>query len=264
MENSNTTPLWRTLGLTDLEYEQIVSGLSREPNFTELAMFSVMWSEHCAYKNSKPVFISMLRGIIVPLVSSFNEDFSLDLQSMRAHIQYLLSQGVNGIFVNASTSEFFSMSPDEQIQIMKLAAEELEDTSSALITGVTSNSTEHSVKLAKMAQEMNFDAVVAAPPYYGAFGEEALYQHFRAIAEGSRLPLILYDIPSATGNPLPPSLVVKLAKENLAAGIKVTRDSLTYLLDILAIKEKYPSFSVLVGFDHYLPTNLLLGETAAL
>jgi len=43
----------------------------------------------------------MLRGIIVPLVSSFNEDFSLDLQSMRAHIQYLLSQGVNGIFVNA-------------------------------------------------------------------------------------------------------------------------------------------------------------------
>jgi len=201
----------------------------------------------------------MLRGIIVPLVSSFNEDFSLDLQSMRAHIQYLLSQGVNGIFVNASTSEFFSMSPDEQIQIMKLAAEELEDTSSALITGVTSNSTEHSVKLAKMAQEMNFDAVVAAPPYYGAFGEEALYQHFKAIAEGSRLPLILYDIPSATGNPLPPSLVEKLAKENLAAGIKVTRDSLTYLLDILAIKEKYPSFSVLVGFDHYLPTNLLLG-----
>jgi len=106
-------------------------------------------------KQDREVFISMLRGIIVPLVSSFNEDFSLDLQSMRAHIQYLLSQGVNGIFVNASTSEFFSMSPDEQIQIMKLAAEELEDTSSALITGVTSNSTEHSVKLAKMAQEMN-------------------------------------------------------------------------------------------------------------
>jgi len=193
-------------------------------------------------KQDREVFTSMLRGIIVPLVSSFNEDFSLDLQSMRAHIQYLLSQGVNGIFVNASTSEFFSMSPDEQIQIMKLAAEELEDTSSALITGVTSNSTEHSVKLAKMAQEMNFDAVVAAPPYYGAFGEEALYQHFRAIAEGSRLPLILYDIPSATGNPLPPSLVEKLAKENLAAGIKVTRDSLTYLLDILAIKEKYLLF----------------------
>jgi len=65
---------------------------------------------------------------------------------------------------------------------------------------------------------MNFDAVVAAPPYYGAFGEEALYQHFRAIAEGSRLPLILYDIPSATGNPLPPSLVEKLAKENLDTG----------------------------------------------
>jgi len=98
------------------------------------------------------------------------------------------------------------MSPDEQIQIMKLAAEELEDTSSALITGVTSNSTEHSVKLAKMAQEMNFDAVVAAPPYYGAFGEEALYQHFRAIAEGSRLPLVLYDIPSATGKRLPVAL----------------------------------------------------------
>lgn len=59
MENSNTTPLWRTLGLTDLEYEQIVSGLSREPNFTELAMFSVMWSEHCAYKNSKPLLKMM-------------------------------------------------------------------------------------------------------------------------------------------------------------------------------------------------------------
>jgi len=59
MENSNTTPLWRTLGLTDLEYEQIVSGLGRQPNFTELAMFSVMWSEHCAYKNSKPLLKMM-------------------------------------------------------------------------------------------------------------------------------------------------------------------------------------------------------------
>jgi len=73
----------------------------------------------------------------------------------------------------------------------------------------------------------------------------------------------LYDI-QVLLQPLASSLVEKLAKENLAAGIKVTRDSLTYLLDILAIKEKYPSFSVLVGFDHYLPTNLLLGETAAL
>jgi len=53
--NNNTASLWRTLGLTDSEYEEIVAGLGREPNFTELAMFSVMWSEHCAYKNSKPL-----------------------------------------------------------------------------------------------------------------------------------------------------------------------------------------------------------------
>jgi len=210
-------------------------------------------------ETNQEVLTDMLRGIIVPLVTSFNEDFSLDLQSMRAHVQYLLSQGVNGIFVNASTSEFFSMSPDEQIQIMRLVAEELEDTPAALLTGVTSNSTAHSVKLARIAQDMNFDAVVAAPPYYGAFNEEAMYNHFKAISEASRLPLILYDIPGATGNPLPPTLVERLAKEGLATGIKVTRDSLTYLLDILTIKEAYPSFSVLVGFDHYLPTNLLLG-----
>ena len=53
--NNNTVSLWRTLGLTDYEYQEIVAGLGREPNFTELAMFSVMWSEHCAYKNSKPL-----------------------------------------------------------------------------------------------------------------------------------------------------------------------------------------------------------------
>jgi len=53
--NNNTASLWRTLGLTDYEYQEIVAGLGREPNFTELAMFSVMWSEHCAYKNSKPL-----------------------------------------------------------------------------------------------------------------------------------------------------------------------------------------------------------------
>ncbi|WP_018963441.1 dihydrodipicolinate synthase family protein [Coprothermobacter platensis] len=201
----------------------------------------------------------MFRGIIVPLVTSFSNDFSVDFQSMRTHIQYLLSQGVNGIFVNASTSEFFSMSADEQISVMKLATEELSDSGAAVLTGVTSNSTSHSVKLAKMARDLNFDGIVAAPPYYGTFSEKAMFQHFKSIAQASQLPLILYDIPGATGNPLPPSLVEELVKEGLATGIKITRDSLTYIQQILAIKERYPSFSVLVGFDQYLATNLLLG-----
>jgi 4-hydroxy-tetrahydrodipicolinate synthase len=183
----------------------------------------------------------------------------VDIQNMRVHVQYLISQGVNGIFVNASTSEFFSLSPEEQIQVMTLAAEELQDSSTALLAGVTSNSTSFSIKLAKVAHDLNVDALVAAPSYYGTFTEQAMYEHFKAIAGAAQIPLILYDIPGATGNPIPSSLVERLASEGLATGIKITRDSLTYILEILEIKERYPSFSVFVGFDQYLATNLLLG-----
>ncbi|NPV89008.1 dihydrodipicolinate synthase family protein [Coprothermobacteraceae bacterium] len=201
----------------------------------------------------------MFKGIIVPLVTSFHEDYSLDYQSIRTHMQFLVAQGVNGIFVNASTSEFFSLTIEEQVALMRLAAEELEDSSALVLAGVTTNSTEQSIRLAKIAQELNFDGLVVAPPYYGTFSEEALYKHFKSLAKAVKTPLILYDIPGATGNPLSPKLVERLASEKLAAGIKITRDSLSYLIEVLAIKRKVPEFSVLVGFDQYLPNNLLLG-----
>uniref|UniRef100_UPI0015C500AD dihydrodipicolinate synthase family protein n=1 Tax=Thermococcus litoralis TaxID=2265 RepID=UPI0015C500AD len=103
-----------------------------------------------------------MRGVIVPLVTPFNEDYSIDFQALEEHINYLQRVGVNGIFINATTGEFTSLNFEER----KLLAEKGREivTSTFYLVGAASTNTFEVVELTKHAQDIGADYVVIAPP----------------------------------------------------------------------------------------------------
>ncbi|USH00342.1 dihydrodipicolinate synthase family protein [Thermococcus argininiproducens] len=199
-----------------------------------------------------------MRGVIVPLVTPFNEDYSIDLASLEEHINYLQKVGVHGIFINATTGEFTSLNYEER----KLLAEKgREFVSSAFyLVGTASTNTFEVIELTKHAQDIGADYVVIAPPYYCPLNDDALFKHYSLVAEKTEVPIILYNIPSCA-NPMSVHLIKRLALEySNIAGIKETIDSINHVRDVIfEVKSERKDFKVFTGLDQHLLNTLFLG-----
>jgi len=202
--------------------------------------------------------VSFMKGVIVPLVTPFNEDYSLDFQALEEHINYLQRVGVHGIFINATTGEFTSLTKEER----KLLAEKGRElvNASFYLVGTASTNTFEVIELTRHAEDIGADYVVIAPPYYCPLDDEALFTHYSMIAEKTDIPIILYNIPSCA-NPLSVSLIKKLALEyNNVAGIKETIDSISHVRDVIfEVKGERKDFKVFTGLDHHFLNTLILG-----
>ncbi|MFA4646468.1 dihydrodipicolinate synthase family protein [Pyrococcus kukulkanii] len=199
-----------------------------------------------------------MKGVIVPLVTPFNEDYSIDLQALEEHINFLQKAGVHGIFINATTGEFTSLSFEEKKFLAEKGRELV--TSTAYLVGTASTNTFEVVELTKHAQDIGADYVVIAPPYYCPLNDEALFHHYSLVAEKTDIPIILYNIPSCA-NPLSVPLIKKLAMEySNIAGIKETIDSINHIRDvILEVKGERKDFKVFTGLDQHFLNTLILG-----
>ncbi|WP_297438302.1 dihydrodipicolinate synthase family protein [Thermococcus sp.] len=199
-----------------------------------------------------------MRGVIVPLVTPFNEDYSIDVPALEEHIEFLQKVGVHGIFINATTGEFTSLNTEE----MKFLAEKGRElvTSSFYLVGTTSSNTVEVVELTKHAQDIGADYVVIAPPYYCPLDDNALFAHYSMIAEKTDIQIIPYNIPSCA-NPLSVSLIKRLALEySNIAGVKETIDSINHIRDvILDVKGERNDFKVFTGLDQHFLNTLILG-----
>ncbi|MDI3476408.1 MAG: 4-hydroxy-tetrahydrodipicolinate synthase [Thermococcaceae archaeon] len=199
-----------------------------------------------------------MRGVIVPLVTPFNEDYSIDVSALEEHLDYLQKVGVHGIFINATTGEFTSLSKEERKFLAEKGRELV--TSAFYLVGTASSNTFEVIELTKHAQDIGADYAVIAPPYYCPLNEEALFRHYSMIAEKTNIPIILYNIP-ACANSLSVPLVKRLALEYPSiAGIKATIDSVNYIRDIiLDVKGERKDFRVFTGLDQHFLNTLILG-----
>lgn len=172
-----------------------------------------------------------MRGVIVPIVTPFKEDYSIDVPALEEHLDYLQKVGVHGIFINATTGEFTSLSKEERRFLAEKGRELV--TSAFYLVGTASSNTLEVIELTKHAQDIGADYAVIAPPYYCPLTEEALFRHYSMIAEKTDIPIILYNIP-ACANSLSVPLVKRLTIEYPSiAGIKATLDSVNYIRDII-------------------------------
>jgi 4-hydroxy-tetrahydrodipicolinate synthase len=199
-------------------------------------------------------------GIVVPIPTLFDERGRLDEAANARHVEWLIARGVHGLFALGTTGEFTSLSRDERRAMAELVVRAARGRVPVLI-GCGAPGTEEAVAYAEHAEEIGAAGVAVVLPYYWVPSDRSIYEHYRLIAIGTRLPVYIYNFPALTGRNIPPRLVRRLAEDHAnIAGIKDTIDSVAHIQELIAtVRPVRPDFIVLCGMDYHLLNTLLLG-----
>ncbi len=205
----------------------------------------------------------LFEGIITPIVTPFHRDAeqSINYEATKQLIDTLIDKGVHGIFILGSNGEFHVIDEQEKIAFTK-AVVEIVDHRVPVYVGTGCCSTKETVRLSKQAEALGADALSVITPYFLKPTDENLYAHYKEVAESVNIPIVLYNIPKATGCPLTPALVDRLADiEN----IKAIKDSSGDEENLRAYAEigTRKDIKLLVGSDSKISFAYGLGATGA-
>ena len=184
-------------------------------------------------------------GIYVPLITPF-KDGRVEEAGLRKLVDYLIAEGVAGLIPCGTTGESATLSHEEHRRVVEIVVEQTAKRV-PVIAGAGSNNTIEAVELTRHAEKVGADATLQISPYYVRPTQQGMIAHFKAIAEASRLPMILYNIPKRTGVLMEVSTVLELAKAPNIIGIK---QSGVDLGDSMEVIRQAPGFAVLAGDDH--------------
>lgn len=205
----------------------------------------------------------MFEGIITPIVTPVNRDEnqSINFEALKDLIEHLISHGVKGIFLLGSNGEFHVIDEEEKIELARQTIK-IVNHRVPVFVGTGCCSTRETIRLSKKMEELGADALSVITPYFLKPSDDDLYVHYKAVADSVNIPIILYNIPKATGCPLSPELVDKLADID---NIKAIKDSSGELdrLEAYAKIAKEKDFELLVGSDSKITYAYNLGATAA-
>lgn len=199
-----------------------------------------------------------MNGVFAPVTTPFDAaSGDIAPEQLRRNVGRLLAQGVAGIVVGGSTGEAPLLDPDEVRRLVAAAREERRD-GTWLIAGTGGESTRQTIALSRAAAAEGADAVLVRPPGYfaAAHSPATLVAHFRAVADASPVPVLVYNIPKYTHLPLAAALLQQLAGHERIAGVK---DSSGDLKNLAAYREAVPAWIVLAGSASLLYAGLELG-----
>jgi 4-hydroxy-tetrahydrodipicolinate synthase len=157
--------------------------------------------------------------VLTAMVSPMSADGSLDLDSTRRLVAHLLDSGHDGIVVNGTTGESATLSDDESIEMVRAVVAAV-DGRAAVVAGVGSNATAHSVEMAGRAAEAGATGLLLVSPYYNKPTQAGLVAHCHAVADATDLPVMLYDIPARTGIPFDTATLLELASHDRIVAVK--------------------------------------------
>ena len=205
-----------------------------------------------------------LYGLIVPLITPFKEDLSLDIDALKWLVGYLVKNNVDAIFPVSTTGEFPSLTNSEKIKIVEVVRE-YTPTNIKVIAGISSTSLYEAVDLALRFKDLGVDSLISTPPYYYKGNLDGVKRYFRMILDRIEIPLILYTIPQYTGIDIPPELIKELVMEyDDLVGLKATVDSMIYFRKIIQlVKPIKKDFNVYSGIDEYILPLILIGGDGA-
>jgi len=153
-----------------------------------------------------------LIGTGVALVTPFKKDFSVDVEALKAIVNFQIDNGIDYLVVLGTTAESATLSKDEKELVIKTVVETNKGRL-PLVLGVGGNNTQEVVDELQSRDFSDFTAVLSVSPYYNKPTQEGIYQHFKAVAEASPIPVILYNVPGRTASNMLPSTVLRLAKD---------------------------------------------------
>ena len=190
---------------------------------------------------------NIFKGLGIALVTPFTADGQVDYKSLKRLLEYQIDNGADFLCILATTGETPCLTQQEKDNITQLV-KDVNHGRLPILKGCGGNNTAAIVEELKNSDWTGIDGILSVCPYYNKPSQEGLYQHFKAIADASPLPVVLYNVPGRTGINLKPETTVRLANdcENIVA-IKEASGSLEQVDEI--IKNKPKRFDVISGDD---------------
>ncbi len=197
-----------------------------------------------------------LHGVIPALVTPFDEKENLDEGALRKITQYVLENGVHAVMTTGGNGEFPHLLREEKQRVTQVVVEETAGRV-PVIVGTAACSTREAILLSQDAMDAGADAVIVTPPYYFTLPDDSLHQFYRDLAAASPLPVVVYNNPTYTGNPLSPALIARLAEIPNVIGLKQSESDLGQLVEIIRLIGD--RISICTGIDSQFYPSLCVG-----
>ncbi|MBI5418789.1 MAG: 4-hydroxy-tetrahydrodipicolinate synthase [Deltaproteobacteria bacterium] len=197
----------------------------------------------------------MFHGAIVATVTPFLNG-KLDRKGLKKLVEFQIRNGTDGIVPCGTTGESATLAYEEHEAVIDVVVDAA-DGRVPVIAGTGSNNTKEAIVLTKYAKKAGADAALVITPYYNKPTQEGLYRHFRAVAESTDIPIVLYNVPGRTGVNMTAETVARLAEVKNIVGVKEASGNLNQACDIIRMTPK--KFCVLSGDDALFFPMMALG-----
>lgn len=187
------------------------------------------------------------KGTGVAIITPFNQDKSIDYKSLEKLVEHLITNGIDYLVVQGTTGESVTLSDEEKKQVLAFVVK-VNNKRLPIVLGLGGNNTQAIINALSTTDFAGVDALLSVSPYYNKPTQEGIYQHYKAIAEKSPLPIILYNVPGRTSSNMAASTTIQLANDfkNIIA-VKEASGNLEQCMEI--IQKKPEDFLVISGDD---------------
>lgn len=194
--------------------------------------------------------------VVTAMVTPFDRDLEIDFGATKNLLEHLIANGTDAVVVAGTTGESPTLSFEEKIELFKFVKNEVNGRI-PVIAGTGSNNTKDSIKLTQEAENIGVDAVMLVAPYYNKPSQEGLYQHFKTIAESTKLPVMIYNVPGRTASNIDPETVIRLSEVENIVCVKEASGNLDAMATI--ISNTRDDFSLYSGDDSLTLPILAIG-----
>jgi 4-hydroxy-tetrahydrodipicolinate synthase len=185
-------------------------------------------------------------GCGTAIVTPFRSDLSLDEETLRKLVRRQIEQGIDFLVPCGTTGESPTLEHEEHLRVVQITVEEAKG-KVPVLAGAGGYNTHHVIRMIKDLEKLGVDGILSVTPYYNKPTQEGVYEHYKAIAESTKLPIILYSVQPRTNVNIEPATVERLSRISNIIGIKEASGSLS---QVAAIIQRVPEhFLVLSGDD---------------
>lgn len=200
---------------------------------------------------------SFIRGVVPPIVTPVDEEERVDEAGLRRVVEYVIKGGVHGILAMGSNGEFFGLEMEEQKRALTIILDQTQGRVPVYM-GIGAITTRECVKIARMAEELGAQAITLLPPMFLSPNEDQLFQHFKTVAEATKLPMLLYNNPDKVGNNITVNLLNRLVEVPNIVGIKDSSGDLTLTAEYIR-HTRGKNFKVFAGRDVMILGSMVYG-----
>ncbi len=208
------------------------------------------------HKGERRKMLEELRGCGTALVTPFKTDGSLDDQTLAALVDWQIGEGIHFLVPCGTTGESVNLEHEEYLRVVRTTLQSAEGRV-PVVAGAGGNNTRKVAKLVGELEEIGVDAILSVSPYYNKPTQEGIYQHFRAIARSTSLPIVVYNVPGRTGSNILPETILRLAEIPNIVGVKEASGDISQIGEICTRAPE--SFRVLSGDDSLTLPVIALG-----